>query len=162
VADTTDRDPTFELLREDLAKTESDLAAQHATASAARRAVQSIQVQMVDLDQESMQQQDLQREAKINEDSYLLYTAKSEQERTADALDKIQIANVAIAVPPAVSVLPVYTFSMVLLVAFGAGAITGLGTAYTLDYLDTTFHSPEQVINDLGIPVVIAIPRRVA
>ncbi len=37
---TTDRDPTFELLREDLAKTKADLAAQRATRVAAEHSIQ--------------------------------------------------------------------------------------------------------------------------
>ena len=55
----TDRDPTFELLREDLAKTEADLAAQRANLAAVKRSIQSLQTQMVDLDQKSVTQQDL-------------------------------------------------------------------------------------------------------
>jgi len=54
---------------------------------------------MVNLDQLSLSQQDLQREAKAAETNYLLYLAKREQERTSNALDVTRIANVAIAVP---------------------------------------------------------------
>jgi hypothetical protein len=41
-----------------------------------------------------------------NEDSYLLYVSKREEERASDALDQKRIANVAIAVPPAIPTLP--------------------------------------------------------
>ncbi len=109
---TTDRDPTYELLREDLARTQTDLAAQHATEAAARSSIQSMQNQMVDLDQKDLTQHDLMREVKANEDNYLLYLSKREQERTTDALDKTGIANVAIAVPPAIPVLPVYACTL--------------------------------------------------
>ena len=47
VDEETDRDPTFELLREDLAKSESDLAAQQASLGANRHSIDSIQSQMV-------------------------------------------------------------------------------------------------------------------
>ena len=61
VTQTTDRDPTFELLREDSAKTEADLAAQRANLTAIKSSIQSLQTQMVDLDQKALTQQDLLR-----------------------------------------------------------------------------------------------------
>jgi uncharacterized protein involved in exopolysaccharide biosynthesis len=159
---TTDVDPTYELLREDLARTQTDIAAQHASMAATRRSINSIQAQMVDLDQKALTQQGLLREAKANEGNYLLYLSKREQERTTDALDKTRIANVAIAVPPGIPVLPVYSFSMVVLAAFGLGLFASIGAAYTADYFDSTFHTPAEVIDVLGIPVVVAMRKKTA
>ncbi|MGO9338921.1 MAG: GumC family protein [Terracidiphilus sp.] len=162
VTQNTDVDPTYELLREDLAKTEADRAAQTATATAAKHSIESMQTQMVNLDQQALTQQDLLREEKANEDNYLLYLGKREQERTSDALDNTRIANVAIAVPPAIPVLPVYSFRMVILVAFGLAILMSIGTAYTFDYFDSSFHTPAQVIEMMGIPVVIAVSKKTA
>ncbi len=159
---TTDRDPTYELLREDLAKTETDLAAQRAIIASARGSVQSMQDQMVDLDQKALTQHDLMREVKADEDNYLLYLSKREQERTTDALDKTGIANVAIAVPPAIPVLPVYSMPMVIAVAFCLALFLSIATAYTVNYFDATFHTPTQVIDTLGIPIVIGMPKKAA
>jgi uncharacterized protein involved in exopolysaccharide biosynthesis len=102
------------------------------------------------------------RDAKANEDNYLLYLSKREQERTADALDKTRIANVAIAVPPAIPVLPVYSFPLVVLAALCLSFILSVGTAYAVDYCDTTLHTPAQVIDTLGIPVVVAMSKKTA
>jgi uncharacterized protein involved in exopolysaccharide biosynthesis len=159
---TTDRDPTYELLREDLARTQTDLAAQHATEAAARSSIQSMQNQMVDLDQKDLTQHDLMREVKANEDNYLLYLSKREQERTTDALDKTGIANVAIAVPPAIPVLPVYGAPWVVLAAFFLGLLFSVGAAYVVNNFDATFHNPTQVIETLGIPIVVSMPKKVA
>ena len=156
----TDRDPTFELLREDLAKAETDLAAQRASLSAVKAGIQNMQSQMVDLDQKSLTQQDLLRDVKANEDNYLLYLSKREQERTSDALDKTRIANVAIAVPPAIPVLPAHGFAFVLLVGLGLAGMLGIAMAYAVDYFDPSFHTPAQVIDILGIPLVVAVPKR--
>ena len=162
VDQTTDRDPTFELLREDLAKTKADLEGQRASLSANRRSIDSIQNQMVKLVGQSLQQADLQREAKADEDNYLLYLSKREQERTSDALDRTRIENVAIAVPPAIPALPTEGPGVLLLAAFVIAVILSLATAYTVDYFDPSFHTPGQVIDMLGIPVVIAVPKRTA
>jgi uncharacterized protein involved in exopolysaccharide biosynthesis len=162
VAETTDRDPTYELLREDIAKSQADLAAQRATLAATRHSVESIRAEMVNLDQLSLSQQDLQREAKAAETNYLLYLGKREQERTSNALDVTRIANVAIAVPPAIPVLPVFSWPTIVLVGFCSATALGIGAAYAADYLDPSFHTPAQVIEILGIPVVAALPKKTA
>jgi uncharacterized protein involved in exopolysaccharide biosynthesis len=162
VTQSTDRDPTFELLREDLARSQTDLAGQRATLVASKNSIQSLQSQMVNLDQLTIEQQDLLREAKSDETNYLLYEGKREQERATDALDNTRIANVAIAVPPAIPVLPQYGLSVILLVAFGLSLAVSLGTVYTIDHLDSSFQTPTQVVDTLGIPIVISIPRKTA
>ncbi len=162
VTESTDRDPTFELLREDLARAQADLAAQRAALAATKRSVQNLQGQVVNLDQQSLTQQDLLREAKADENNYLLYLSKREQERTTDALDITRIGNVAIAVPPAIPVLPVYGLSMILMISLGLAIVVSIGTAYAMDHFDSSFHTPTQVVDTLGVPVVITIPKKTA
>jgi uncharacterized protein involved in exopolysaccharide biosynthesis len=162
VAETTDRDPTYELLREDVAKAHADLYAQRATLAATKRSVQSIRAEMVNLDQLSLSQQDLQREVKAAETNYLLYLAKREQERTSNALDVTRIANVAIAVPPAIPVLPVFSWPMIVLIGFSSATLLGIGAAYAADYFDSSFHTPAQVVDFLEIPIVVAISKKTA
>jgi uncharacterized protein involved in exopolysaccharide biosynthesis len=162
VTETTDRDPTYELLREDLAKAQSDQAAQRATVAATIQSIASMQNEMVTLDRQALSQQDLLRDAKANENNYLLYLSKREQERTSDALDMKRIANVAIAVPPAIPVLPVFSWPMIFLIALGAAAVMSVATAYGLDYLDSSFHTPAQVVDMLGIPVVVGVSKKTA
>jgi uncharacterized protein involved in exopolysaccharide biosynthesis len=162
VKETTDHDPTYELLREDLAKTEADLSAQRATLAATKRSVHSIRAEMVNLDQLSLTQQDLQRESKAAETNYLLYLAKREQERTSNALDVTRIANVAIAVPPAIPVLPALSWPMIGLIALGSATVLGVGAAYAADYMDPSFLTPAQVIEIVGIPVLAALPKNTA
>lgn len=162
VAETTDRDPTFELLREDLARTEADLAAQRATRGAAQASIHSIQSQMVGLDELALSQHDLQRDAKAAESNYLMYLGKREQERASNAMDLTRIANVAIAVPPAMPVLPVLGWPLIVLIGLSTAAFLSIGAAYAADYFDSSFHTPAQVSDALGIPVVVAMPKRVA
>jgi polysaccharide biosynthesis protein PslE len=158
----TDRDPTFELLREDLAKTQSDLASQRANLTAVKRSIGSMQNQMADLDQKSITQEDLLRDAKADEDNYLLYLSKQEQEQTSDALNKTRIANVSIAVPPAVPALPAHGLLFIPLVGLGLASMLALAMAYIVDYFDSSFHTPAQVIDILDIPVVVSIAKRTA
>jgi uncharacterized protein involved in exopolysaccharide biosynthesis len=162
VSRTTDRDPTFELLREDFAKTRADLAAQRAGQKAMRVSIASMQAQMTDLDEKSLRQQDLVRDAKANEENYLLYLSKRERARTSDALDKTGIANVAIAVPPSIPVLPVFGFPLIVFAAIGGSAFLSVSLAYVTDYLDSSLKTPAQVTNLLEIPIVVSLPEKSA
>jgi uncharacterized protein involved in exopolysaccharide biosynthesis len=161
-AQTTATDPTYELLREDLAKTRSDQAAQQAHLVESRDAVAKLQAQMTNLAQRSLQQADLQRERKINEDNYLLYLGKSEQQRTSEALDKMKIDNVAIATPPALPVLPAMSPVGIVLSSLVLSLILSVALVYALSYLDSRFYTPADVMESLDIPVVIAMPKRTA
>lgn len=162
VNQTTDRDPTFELLREDLAKTRADLAAQHASEVAAKTAIKTMQSEMVDLDRQSIEQADLKREVKANEDNYLLYLNKREQERVSDSLDTTRIGNVAIAIPPAVPALPLYSPLLIALSTLCIAGVVSLAAAYGADYFDSSFHTSAEVINILDIPIVIAVQKQSA
>jgi uncharacterized protein involved in exopolysaccharide biosynthesis len=121
-----------------------------------------MQLKMVGLDQEALKQADLLRETKENEDNYLLYVSKREQERTADALDKKRIANVAIAIPPIIPALPATSPIRIAMIGFMAAIAISLGLGYTVDFLDSSFRNPGEVIKTLGIPVVISLPKHMA
>jgi uncharacterized protein involved in exopolysaccharide biosynthesis len=159
VTESTDLDPTFEALRQDDAKTQADRAAQVATVAATKRSIQNMEARMVDLDQQSIARQDLQREIKADEQNYLTYLAKREQERMSDALDTTRIANVAIAVPPAIPVLPAFGWPMILLAGICVATVTSIGSAYAAEYLDSSFQTVAQLTDGLGIPVAVALPR---
>jgi len=159
---TTDRDPTFELLREEIVKTRVDLASQNATAAALEHTINGMQLQMVDLDQKAVRQGGLIREAKANESNYLLYLAKREQERTADALDKKRIANVTIAVPPFIPALPLHNPWQVMLIGFVIAVFVSISSAVVAEHMDPSFQSPLEVAEVLNVPVVVSVPNRAA
>jgi succinoglycan biosynthesis transport protein ExoP len=156
----TDRDPTYELLRQDVAKTQADLAAQRATAATVALSIQSMQREMVDLDQKAMKQADLLRDAKADEANYLLYLSKREQERTSDALDERRIGNVVIAVPPAMPRLPIHNPLLIVLGGLTLATFVSGASAFVAEYLDTSFRVPGEVVETLRIPVLASLPRQ--
>jgi uncharacterized protein involved in exopolysaccharide biosynthesis len=162
VNQTTDRDPTFELMKQDVAKTQADLASHRATATALETSIHTLQAQMLDLDQETIRLADLNREVKVNEANYLLYLSKREQERTSDALDEKRIANVSIAVPPIVPILPLV--GPVLIVAVGVVLAIFMSTvaAFLAEYLDPSLRTPGEVTEVLRIPVLASVPKQSA
>jgi uncharacterized protein involved in exopolysaccharide biosynthesis len=159
---TTDRDNTYEYLREDMAKTEADLASAKATAGTLVGNIRSMRTQMVEFDRDAVQKNALTRDAKAAESSYLLYLTKREEERTSDALDKRGIANVAIAVPPTVPALPAHSPILVLGLGFIGALLLGIGSGYVADHLDTSFRTPDEVTKTLSMPVLAVVPKRAA
>jgi uncharacterized protein involved in exopolysaccharide biosynthesis len=162
VNQTSDRDPTYELLRQDTAKTEADLASQKATASALVNSIRSMRQEMVTLDGQAVQQSALIRDAKAGESTYLLYLNKREQERTSDALDRKSIANVAIAVAPVVPTLPAHSPTLVLWMGLFGAILTGIGSAFLAEYLDPSFRTPQEVMEILNMPVLASVPKKAA
>lgn len=156
----TDRDQTFEYLRQDLAKTEADLASDEARASALQSSIHHMQLEMVNLDAKSVQQAALLREAKANEANYLLYLTKREQERTSDALDDKRIANVEIAVPAEVPVLPARNPRSIMFAGFWGALFSAIGAAYLAELADPSFRSLSEVEDVLKIPILSAVPKR--
>lgn len=159
---TTDRDPTFEFLREDRAKTEADLAFDQAQAAALQSSLHEMQVQMVDWDAKAVQQEALLRERKANEDNYLLYLTKREQERTSDALDDKRIANVAIAVPARLPVLPAHNPVSIMVSGFLLAVFFAIVAGYLAELVDPSFRTPSEVEETLNVPILAAVPKRVA
>jgi uncharacterized protein involved in exopolysaccharide biosynthesis len=159
---TTDRDSAYELLRLDLAKTQADLASQHATARALKDSIRSTNTQIVRLDHVALKQSDLLRQVKANEDNYLLYLSKREQEHTSDALDQKRIGNVAIAVLPELPVLPAYSFIRITMLGFLIALFASVAVAYAADYLSSSIRTPSEVNDILGIPALASFPKRAA
>jgi uncharacterized protein involved in exopolysaccharide biosynthesis len=159
---TTDRDPTYEFLRQDEAKTEADLASERATAAALVNSIHGMRAQTVELDQDVVKQSALVREAKADEGNYLLYLNKREQERTSDALDQKRIANVAIAVPAVVPVLPAYSPWLIMFLGFFLAIFLAVAAAFVAEYLDPSFRTPEEVMKTLNMPVLATMPKRAA
>ena len=160
VNSSTDRDPTFEYLRQDKAKTEADLASEQATVAELNNTVHAMQSEMVSLDAKAVKQGALLREAKANEANYLLYLTKREQERTSDALDEKRIANVAIAVPAEVPALPSRSPISILIPGFFLAVLGGIGAGYLAELMDPSFRTPAEVEEMLNISVLAAVPKQ--
>jgi uncharacterized protein involved in exopolysaccharide biosynthesis len=145
-----------------MAKSEADLASAKATAATLTGNIRKIRTQLVGFDHDAVQQASLLRDAKAAEANYLLYLTKREQERTSDALDKRGIANVAIAVPPTVPILPAHSPLLVLALGILGGILAGIAAGYAAEYLDPSLRTPDEVSKTLGIPVLAAVPKKMA
>jgi uncharacterized protein involved in exopolysaccharide biosynthesis len=156
--ETSDKDPNYEWARMEMekARVQGDgLRARQADAAvqvaALRQAAQQMQSDSVD-------QQDLLRTAKAEEDNYLLYLHKREEARIGDALDERRILNVAIVEPPAAPALPARSMPLYFLLAFGLAMAFSVAIAFTTEYFDPTIRTPDEAQVLLGVPVLAWLP----
>ncbi|SRR5579871_38164 len=155
---TTDRNPTYAWINEELAKAKSDYSALQARAAATQAIVGVYQARAQKLEQTGLVQQDLLREAKANEDNYLLYLHKREEARIEEELDRTRILNVAMVEQPTIPLAPVRSAWIFSLVGVLLAVVVSAALVFAKEYLDSSFRTPSEVSTELRIPVLAAVP----
>lgn len=157
--ETTDQNPPYEWVKSELAKAHTDLSGLNARAAAIQTALVKYRGSARTLQEAAIVQEDLQRTAKTQEENYLLYQQKGEEARINDALDRGGILNVAIAEPPTVPALPDRSFLYYCLLGILLATTVSIGLAFTVDFLDPSFRTPDEVLSFLDSPVLASIPK---
>jgi uncharacterized protein involved in exopolysaccharide biosynthesis len=157
--ETTDRNPTYAWINEELAKAKADDSGLQARAAAIQATVAKYQGKSHELEQKGIQEQDLLRKVKTEEENYLLYQHKREEARMTDALDRTGILNVAIAEQPMTPALPSNSRWTVLLLGMLLATGVSVGMAFTLEFTNASFRTPSEVLSELNIPVLAAVPQ---
>jgi len=103
-------------------------------------------------------QSDLVRTQKADESNYLLYTRKKEEARIADAMDRTRLLNVSVVQNPALPSIPTRSAFIFVLVAVLLATAVSIGVAFAIDYADQSFRTPSEVMSELRIPVLAAVP----
>jgi uncharacterized protein involved in exopolysaccharide biosynthesis len=156
--ETSDKDPNYEWARIEMEKAQvrgDGLRARQFDASIQAASLRTFAQQ---LQSDSIDQQDLVRTVKADEENYLLYLRKREEARIGDALDERRILNVAIVEPPIVPALPAHSFLLYFTVAFGASIAFGTAVAFAAEYFDPTIRTPDEAYNILQVPVLAWLP----
>ncbi len=156
--ETQDQNPTYAWVTAELAKDQADLTGLHAREASEQAAVNVYTARAHDLEQKGIVQQDLLRQEKADEDSYLLYRRKTEESRIADALNRTHILNVVIAEAPAVPTLPARSPLVFGLLGILLAGVVSFGVVLTVDYMDQSFRTPAEIMSELNIPVLAAVP----
>ncbi len=156
----TDQDPVHTWLTSELAKARSELVALRASEAQTGRTVSDYHTRSVRLEALGKQQQDLLRDQKAAEETYLASLRKQSDARLSEALDRSRIMNVAIAEAATVPVLPATSPLLRLAMGFVLALLVSVGSGFIADYLDPSFRTPLEVEDTLGIPVLAAIPHR--
>jgi uncharacterized protein involved in exopolysaccharide biosynthesis len=110
------------------------------------------------LDQKGLQQQDLLREVKAEEENYLSYQKKQEEARISDQMDTSRISNVVIADAATVPALPATSHLLLAVLGIPLGILVSVGAAFVSDYFDPSFRSADEVWDVLQLQVLAALP----
>jgi uncharacterized protein involved in exopolysaccharide biosynthesis len=156
--ETTDRDPNYEWARMEMEKAQVQWDGLRARQSDALSQVAALRTLAQQMQSDSVDQQDLMRTAKAEEDNYLLYRRKREEARIGEALDERRILNVAIVEPPVAAALPTHSALLYSLFAFGLALAFSVGTAFTTEYFDPTIRTPDEAYGLLQVPVLAWLP----
>lgn len=156
--ETTDQNPTQGWIKDELAKANTELSGLQARATAQEQIVRQHEAQARQLNTKGILHQDLLRETKTQEDNYLLYVRKQEEARISDALDRQKFLNVALAEEPMVPSVPVHPRWMYGFLGALFASVLSLALIFTVDFLDPSFRTPQEVESFLRVPVFAAVP----
>jgi len=156
--ETQDQNPTYAWVTSELAKDQADLTGLRAREASEQAAVNVYTARAHDLEEKGILQQDLLRQEKADEESYLLYRRKTEESRIADALNRTHILNVVIAEAPVVPTLPARSSLIFGLLGVLLAGVVSFGVVLTVDYMDQSFRTPAEIMSELNIPVLAAVP----
>ncbi|MBZ0168795.1 Protein-tyrosine kinase [Candidatus Methylomirabilis lanthanidiphila] len=100
----------------------------------------------------------LQQELSSARDAYLLSTKKAEEVRMSTAMDEEKMINVVILQEAVAPVFPLPKgLLMALAMAAVSGLILGVGTAFALEFLNTTIKHEDDVERFLKVPVLATV-----
>lgn len=156
---TTDQNPTYGWLSGEMAKAQADLSGLEARQAATQAIVAVYTKKARELDTKGILHEDLIRTTKANEENYLLYAKKREEARISNAMDQTRILNVAVAQEPLTPALPSRSPWMFGLIGCFLAAVVSIGVVLVLDYTDQSFRTPNEVLTELRVPVLAAVPR---
>ena len=138
---------------------QADLAADRARLEALGQRVAGFQRSLDQLNQKSFEIVRLNREATAAEDAYLLYRQKHEEAQISVAMDQQKMVNVGVAREPRPPLTPSGPSKMsVLAVALILGSIGAIAVAFTLEFLDHSLMTGDDLERRVGIPHLASIP----
>jgi uncharacterized protein involved in exopolysaccharide biosynthesis len=156
--ETSDKDPNYEWARMEMEKAQVQRDGLRARQSDVASQVASLRQVAQQMQSDSVDQQDLMRTAKAEENNYLLYLRKREEARIGDALDERGILNVAIVEQPVAPALPMHSVAFDFVLAFGLAMAFSVAIAFTTEYFDPTIRTPAEAHVLLEVPVLAWLP----
>lgn len=160
--ESTEKDPNYEWAKAELEKSQVEERALQGREARTEFELSQSWERAQRLGESAIRQQDLLRNLRTAEETYLLYARKSEEARIGDALDERGILNVAIVEPSRAPVLPKHAGWVVMLAGFVAAGGVSTGVAFVADALDPALRTPADVLACLDVPLLASLPRDAA
>jgi polysaccharide biosynthesis protein PslE len=153
----SDINPLKQSLETELSRTEASEAGLRGRLQVLRGQDQAYHAQLMKLDQMIPQEQQLQREAKVAEENYLLYAKRREEARIGRRMDEEKIANVVLSEKARVPVAPKSRLSQ-LITLYVLGLAIGVLLIALLARMGRTVHTPWALEGIAKAPVLGTVP----
>jgi uncharacterized protein involved in exopolysaccharide biosynthesis len=151
----SDINPVWLSLDTGLEQAKVNLASNGATLEALGKEIENIEVELNQLTTNAVAMGRLQRQVDADKEAYQSYVRKSEEARTAQALNSSRILNVSMAQSPSLPLKPVYPkvwFN--LLVGLVLATALAVGAAYWEEQHDDVLYSPISIAEASGLKTV--------
>jgi capsular exopolysaccharide synthesis family protein len=143
-------------------KIESELLMQEANLEAFHSRKTEIERQLIEYGQElarlgrlEPEIQALRRAVSVREQNYKLYQTKFEESRVSDAMDAARMVSVSVLEPATVPLHPIpANKALNILLSLCIAGVAGLGLAFLTEHFDHTFKIPEDIKDNLMVPLL--------
>ena len=157
--ETTTQNPVRAWAEGELARTQTDESTMQTRTVTASAIAAKYREKADLLNRQSMQQEDLLRDEKAQEENYLLYMHKREEARSSDALDRRGILNVAVAQHAVTPSFPLRTIQYSAMMTLLLCVTLGTSAAFIADSIVPSFRTADEAARYLGIPVLACLPK---
>jgi uncharacterized protein involved in exopolysaccharide biosynthesis len=152
--------PVHQAVQTELASTQAIAAAAKAECDSLKQQFEAVQTKIRALNDDEMRITKLSLKTALLEESYQKYAINREQARIDSALEAGRVSNVNLVQPPTYvakpsSPLVKLTLAMGLVLA----TIGAVLAALVAEYFDRSLRTPEQIEQELGVPVLFSVPR---
>jgi uncharacterized protein involved in exopolysaccharide biosynthesis len=122
------------------------------------RQIDSVRTQLNQMSSNAVQLERLQRRVTSDRQAYLSYQRKSEEARTAQALNINKILNVSVAQPPSMPIEPVFpNVQLNLIAGLVVALVVGFLAAYWEEWRDDRIFSPAAIAEVSGLNTVAVV-----
>ncbi|MBV8772853.1 MAG: hypothetical protein JO166_11085 [Deltaproteobacteria bacterium] len=150
--------PVWVTLDTNLEQAKTTEASEQAAAQTLSGQIQGVQGQMNQITNNAVVLAQLERQVAADREAYMSYVRKSEEARTAEALNINKILNVSIAEPPSMPMEPVFPVVWLnLLAGLAAAVILGVLAAYWEEWQDDRIFSTVTIGEVSGLSTVAVV-----
>lgn len=155
----TGPNPTFEGLQSQLIQARAGYAGNQARTAQLEDQLRTNRTYLLKLDAQTAPYEDRVRKVKELEELNSAYKKQADDARVAQMLDTQRISNVAIAEQPVAPAIPSSPKrGLILSLGFVWSLLLGVGTAVGLDFVSERVHSPFELEQAIGVPLLATVP----
>lgn len=148
----------------EISKAMGELTILRAKADGLRRDLNHVDGEVRSLDARGNELQTLKRDATQQERNYQTYMQKLEESLILDDMDRQKMVAISVIEKATPSMTPKksrFSKKVLILMGFIGGGFAGLALAFLLEFLSPGMTTPFSAERRLGLPVMVAIPRRI-